>query len=559
MNYIDKSTVREIFTLHTYLKYNKIVKIKISRDDFFNSKLPLLNNKYYRIVKSNHDLTIEIVYDKSIIADGYKLEVSEINKSVYIRSGNHRGAVYALDYLLQSTLSIGKVVNLPIMKVNDYPSFTLRGVIEGYYGLPYTPEIRLDVIDTIRKFKMNTYMYAPKFDPYHRSDWRDLYEGDLLDQLLEVYNSCKSNYVDFYYCISPGLDFDVTNAEDFIALNKKIQQMLDYGVNKFCLLLDDIDYTLNENAAQLFSNPGEAQSYMCNELNKYLQSKLEDYDLIMCPTEYYDNIDSPYKKAIKDNMDSNVKVFWTGYHTIAEVITEEESEKVKDYFGHELVLWDNYPVNDFIEDRIFVAPLTNRSINLNRSHYGMVSNPMAFWNLSKISVITMAMYMWNTEKYNEDYALDTAISESVEERYRNDLKSIIIANYRSVLSNKYSVYYDEILSSGKKAVYNYYKNLVKSIDSLCKSKNSGLLEEIEAWLDCIKAEFKIIDKTINNNYNREELLDILNDNIHIGTDLLRDYLLLFRFLSIEDYQDKVLSKGENYYARLGSRPQYWKI
>lgn len=557
MKGIDISTVRELFTKYSYLRFDKAVKVKIIKDDFFNKKLPV-SCKLFKKVNANNDLTLQLLQDKNIACDGYKLLVSE-NKSITITSSNKRGAMYALDYLIDSITVIKKQVLVPIMQVEDYPSFKLRGVIEGYYGIPYMPEVRVDVINTIRKYKMNTYMYAPKFDPYHRSDWRDMYEGELLEQLLEVFNLCKDNNIDFYYCISPGLDFDVTKEEDYKDLFKKIKQMIDYGINNYCLLLDDIDYALNDNAKALYSNPGEAHSYICNRLYDYLESEMKKFDMIMCPTEYYDSVDTEYKRSIGEMLNKEVKVFWTGYHTIAEVISDDESMSVRDLFKHNLVLWDNFPVNDFLEDRVFLAPLTNRSIKLNNIHYGMLSNPMQFWYLSKMSVITMADYMWNSDKYNEELAMDKAIRAMVEPKYYNDLKNIAIANYSSVLNNKYGLYYEEILLKGEAAVIKYYESLIKSADNLAKSKSVELYEQLEPWCDRIKAEYELIIKVKEGSCCVDEIVEVLNDTIQVGTDLLKNYLLQYKYLTVEDYNERVLGDKESYYSRVASRPVYWNI
>ena len=44
----------------------------------------------------------------------------------------------------------------------------LRGVVEGFYGTPWTFQDRADIIDFCRRNNLNSYVYAPKDDPYHR-------------------------------------------------------------------------------------------------------------------------------------------------------------------------------------------------------------------------------------------------------------------------------------------------------------------------------------------------------------------------------------------------------
>lgn len=71
---------------------------------------------------------------------------------------------------------VAKDKKLPYCEINDYPELPHRGVVEGFYGTPWSHKVRLSLIDFYGKFKMNIYLYAPKDDPYHRvPHWRDPY------------------------------------------------------------------------------------------------------------------------------------------------------------------------------------------------------------------------------------------------------------------------------------------------------------------------------------------------------------------------------------------------
>ena len=51
----------------------------------------------------------------------------------------------------------------------------LRGVIEGFYGEPWTFADRESLMPFCRENKLNAYIYAPKDDLYHRTKWRESY------------------------------------------------------------------------------------------------------------------------------------------------------------------------------------------------------------------------------------------------------------------------------------------------------------------------------------------------------------------------------------------------
>lgn len=71
------------------------------------------------------------------------------------------------------------------MTVYDYSDCEYRGFIEGYYGFPWSSEERIELMEFGGKFKTNIYIYAPKDDPYHSTNWRGLYTDRDLEAIKE--------------------------------------------------------------------------------------------------------------------------------------------------------------------------------------------------------------------------------------------------------------------------------------------------------------------------------------------------------------------------------------
>ncbi|MEG1706840.1 MAG: beta-N-acetylglucosaminidase domain-containing protein, partial [Clostridia bacterium] len=224
--------------------------------------------------------------------DGYRLSVLSNKVSIYF--SNYRGAIYGLRQLY-SLLSVSNtVVTLPVICIDDYPSFPLRGVIEGFYGEPYTFQTRLSVLEFLNKYRYNAYFYAPKDEPCHRAEWRKPYVSDKLSEIESLNARSKQLNIDFYFCISPGLDFNFCNECDYSALKAKLRQVLDLGVTHFCLLMDDIKAVLTEEEGQKFSTVAESQSFLANAMEQYLKCIDSESQFIFCPTEYMQNFDTPY-------------------------------------------------------------------------------------------------------------------------------------------------------------------------------------------------------------------------------------------------------------------------
>ena len=96
--------------------------------------------------------------------------------------------------------------------------FAMRGVIEGYYGRPWTHEQRLALIDFLADRGMNTFMYGPKDDPLMRRDWRVPYDGAALGRLRELVDRCRARGMTFAWCISPGLSIRYSDPSGRAAL-----------------------------------------------------------------------------------------------------------------------------------------------------------------------------------------------------------------------------------------------------------------------------------------------------------------------------------------------------
>ncbi|MDE6146307.1 MAG: beta-N-acetylglucosaminidase domain-containing protein, partial [Muribaculaceae bacterium] len=111
------------------------------------------------------------------VADGYYLSVS--TDKVMIAGTDGAGQFYGA----QSFLQLAAGAEVAETEVTDYPEIPIRGVIEGFYGNPWSHEARISMFEFMGRHKMNEYTYGPKNDPYHRGSWATPYpaaEGKLI-------------------------------------------------------------------------------------------------------------------------------------------------------------------------------------------------------------------------------------------------------------------------------------------------------------------------------------------------------------------------------------------
>ncbi len=325
-------------------------------------------------------------------------------------------AVQTLDQLFVPTDDGG--YRVAGASISDYPSMPLRGTIEGFYGEPWSHEERLDQLEFYGDVKANTYIYAPKDDPYHRDRWRDPYPADKLAELGDLVTTATKNHVRFTFALSPGNTVCYSGEADYQALVTKLQQMYDLGVRAFNIPLDDIDYGRwhCDGDRTAFGAPsartaGIAQAAFLDRVQReFVETHDGVHPLQMVPTEYSNTADSGYKTALR-GMDEDIVVMWTGVGVVPQSVTVAQAKQAATVFGGSTFLWDNYPVNDYgnTAGRLLMAPYDKREAGLGEYLAGIVSNPMNQAAASKIAIFGVADFSWNDEAYDAGHNWSQAL------------------------------------------------------------------------------------------------------------------------------------------------------
>ena len=342
-------------------------------------------------------LVVDVVSKKQANVDGaYSLTVSP--KEIRIQAANDAGVFYAIQtlrQLIESPIAEGGR-KLPCLEVNDAPVFPYRGVVEGFYGMPWSHAVRLSLIEFYGRYKLNTYIYGPKDDPYHSSpNWRLPYPEREQRNIKELVEACRRNQVDFVWAIHPGKDIK-WNEEDYQNLVRKFNLMYADGVRSFAIFFDDIS---GEG-----TNPNK-QVELLNRLTKeFVKAKGDVSPLIICPTDY----SKLWAKADEDGplsiygrtLDSSVRVFWTG-DVVCSDVTKETLDWVDSRIKRPAFFWWNYAVTDYVRNLILQGPVYGLDTSLtNKDMCGLVSNPMEHGEASKLSLYSVADYTWNPAAYN---------------------------------------------------------------------------------------------------------------------------------------------------------------
>ena len=368
---------------------NPVTNKKVKSIDY----QPDLN--FIPLVKKGLPLRIELVKntaqftkDMAGVAATNGAYVLKITKNgINIQAENDLGVFYAIQTLRQMmespAVEMGK--KLPCLEITDSPVFPYRGVVEGFYGTPWSHAVRLSLIDFYGKYKLNTYIYGPKDDPYHSSpNWRLPYPEREQKNIKELVDACKRNRVDFVWAIHPGKDIK-WNEEDYQNLVHKFDLMYADGVRSFAIFFDDIE---GEG-----TNPNK-QVELLNRLTKeFVKAKGDVSPLIICPTDYSklwakpgeDGPLSIYGKTL----DPSVRVFWTG-DVVCSDVTKSTLDWVNSRIKRPAFFWWNYAVTDYVRNLILQGPVYGLDTSLTANDMcGLVSNPMEHGEASSCPYIAL--------------------------------------------------------------------------------------------------------------------------------------------------------------------------
>lgn len=329
-------------------------------------------------------------------AEGYLLSVEPDRVVIAGRDG--AGTYYGV----QTFLRLWQQQNVMQCRIEDWPSVDCRGVIEGFYGNPWSHKDRLRQFEFYGCNKLNIYVYGPKDDPYHRAHWRDPYPQDEAARLKELVQEAHRNKVQFVWAVHPGGDIQ-WNLKDSMAVCQKLEWMYELGVRTFAVFFDDI---WGE------GSKADKQAGLLNYVTDNFVRKHSDVQpLIMCPTQYNKAWSGgDYLSTLGTRMYPEVRVMWTG-NSVVDMIERDDMEWINKQLGRKAFIWLNYPVNDYCQSRMLMGKTYGNGLDINEMVSGFCSNPMEYAEASKVSLYSIADYTWNMPQYDAVRSWQQAITE----------------------------------------------------------------------------------------------------------------------------------------------------
>ncbi|KAH8346709.1 hypothetical protein KR084_008536 [Drosophila pseudotakahashii] len=271
------------------------------------------------------------------------------------------------------------------------------GVIEGFYGRPWTTEQRKDLFRKLKSISMGSspsYMYAPKDDYKHRAYWRELYTVEEADHLSSLIAAAKEAGITFYYALSPGLDMTYSSPKEIATLKRKLDQVSHFGCEAYALLFDDIESELSKADKEVFQTFANAHVSVTNEIYNHLGGP----KFLFCPTQYCASravptvLESEYLNTLGSKLNNEIDILWTGDKVISKTISIESIQEITEVLRRPPCIWDNLHANDYDQKRVFLGPYSGRSPELIPHLRGIMTNPNCEFYGNFVAIHSLAFW-----------------------------------------------------------------------------------------------------------------------------------------------------------------------
>ena len=336
------------------------------------------------------------------------------------------------------------------------------GVVEGFYGKPWSWEDREQCIRFMKDYGYDFYIYAPKNDHFLREKWQDEWPNEVYQKLDDFSESCKAKGIRFGIGLSP---FEILGDLDN-KLKEDLQNKLDAinGLNPdiLCILFDDMKGDVSDLAKK---------QVKIFDFSATLSNALS---FIICPSYYtidpileklFGKMPENYLHDLGKMMDPAVDIFWTGIQVCSPGYTKSHLNEIADVLRRKPFIWDNYPVNDspslssFLRLRAYI----NRPYQMSEWTNGHAINPMNQAWLSQIPMRTLSQ----SYALKETYSPQISFIESARILCGQELGNALI---------------EDIVFFQDKGLKNMTEDEKKSLLDKYQTFQSPYAKEVQGWL-----------------------------------------------------------------------------
>ena len=429
--------------------------------------------------------------------------------------GEHSDATFYGLASLEQILERG-TQQLPAVTLFDYADQQSRGLVEGYYGYPYSLSVKKSLMRFMMRLKMNTYMYGAKSDLYHSAKWEEPYPKTLTktdieygrmsqDMVKDLSKTSQATKVNFIWAIHPGNDF-VGQPNVVTRIMKKFSSMYDLGVRQFAIFVDDVGVPTSEadcktNADHLTAVQ-KAIDAKWNKAGSAPEARVRPLHFVpqVYTLSWVGEADRKRFFKALSAVPSDITIYTTGWG-VWTVPNSNDLATMHTELGRPVAWWWNYPCNDNADEQIYTSDMyTNfmemRAVDNNarlqkelKNGLGVVSNPMQQGMVSRIALFSVADYAWNNAKFDNMTSWKKAFKYAFPENTTLREAYQALSPYLRWNDSEDMVRAVEQYKNGNRAAFEkLLTHLQQNIEVVAQCKTSAnedeqlLYKEVEPWV-----------------------------------------------------------------------------
>ena len=312
---------------------------------------------------------------------------------------------------------------MPHCRSMKIPQFQRRGIVEGFFGPLWSMAHRKALFEFGAARGMNSYLYAPKDDPYHRERWTEPYPPGQWKALEQLIRHAQTRGIDFVYGFHPGKGLCFSDEKPLRILLAKARRFYDAGVRTFAVLFDDIPSHLESDTDRKnFQNSlAQAEGTWLKEIQATQPPRWKDIEWWICPSYYtpdpllartFGRFETNFLEILSAYLPPDVACFWTGPAVVSQRISLSHVQKIAQRLKRRLLIWDNYPVNDLsMSDELHLGPLVGRDPRLPETAYGYFNNPLLQEKLGFVPLATCFDYAADPAHYEPERSWEKIVRE----------------------------------------------------------------------------------------------------------------------------------------------------
>ena len=398
-------------------------------------------------------------------------------------------------------------------------AFALRGVIEGFYGTPWTEQQRLDMVECIGGWGMNSFIYSPKDDYFLRDGWAEPFDDEARAKLQRLLQACDAAGVTLAVAVSPGLTMKYSDPSHRAALEAKLASLIEEGVHSLGLFFDDIPGQLQwPDDLRNYLSLAEAHANVITEMFHSAKKRGATHFMV-CPLSYWGSPEDRYLKELCQSIDESIDVFWTGRSICSATLDLCDANAFAAATGRPPLYWDNFPVNDVaMKHELHIGPYERREPALAGASRGIVVNAMEYAESSKIPIYTIAEFLRDPFAYDPEASWHRALAEVAGNHADQQALTAFAENSRSsCLSLSDAVPLTDALSevsfslvsgnydAGVAAISDIAQRYSQAANRLLHEplQNTALLPEMRNWFEAFELGAEILRRIATLAENRQ--------------------------------------------------------